>query len=96
MIHPEKLIREMEYLIVVAEQDNELELEIYVDMYREWLKLMLHLGPYIKMGLKAIEDNIKHYYHNRDLMVKFGFIKATSEEYTDMFKFCELETKLGI
>lgn len=95
MLNIKKLIKQMDYLSKTAKY-GELNLEIYCDMYEEWLRLMTHLGPYIKMGFKSIEDNIMHFKSNRDTMVQLGFIKKTDKEYTDLMKFCQLETQLGI
>ena len=58
--------------------------------------LMTHLGPYIKLGFKTIENNIYHFRRNRDVMVDLGLITKQDLEYTDLIAFCDLETALGI
>ena len=66
-------------------------------MYREWLKLMSHLGSAISMGFKALEQNIYHFLKNRDLMLKLKIIKTANDpEYINITDFCLLEISLGI
>lgn len=87
---------QLKYLYMNASYSGRLDVELYVDMYREWLKLMSHLGSAIKMGFRSIEENIRHFLRNRDIMVDLGFITKDDLEYTDLLAFCDLETSLGI
>ena len=86
----------MKYIYLMANNSGKINLEIYIDMYREWLKLMSHLGTYIKMGFKALESNIDHFLNNRDLMMKHNVIKVSDPEYIYITDFCLLEISLGI
>lgn len=91
-----KLNKQMQYLAYTGRHHGKMDIDIYIDLYREWLKLMSHLGPYVKMGFKALEQNIYHFLRNRDIMVKIGFITKEDSAYSDILEFCTLEVTLGI
>ena len=49
-----KLLAIMKYVSKKAKRTNKLEFDAYVSIYTEFLKLMLHLGPYVSMGFKDL------------------------------------------
>jgi len=78
MVNIKKLVEQIRFLYMNALFANYLDLDIYIDMFGEWLKIMSHLGPYIKLGFKSIEENIFHIKRNRDTMVEMKFITTSS------------------
>lgn len=92
-----KLLSILRYVSKKAQTTNRLEYDAYVSIYTEFLKLMLHLGPYVSMGFKDLQSKADFFINNRQLFnAKYGMIKQTDDAYKYINDFCKFETMIGI
>ena len=61
-----KLVAQMEH-IATQSQSDQIDYEIYVEVYHEWLKLMKHLGKCVSMGYADLTHKAKCMKENRIL-----------------------------
>lgn len=77
-------------------QKNEIEYEIYADVYYEWLKLMLHLGSTISLAFTDLITKADCFTANRVLYTeKLNLMKKTDKEYVLLMDFIKFEERIG-
>ena len=62
-----KLVAQMKH-IATQSQSDQIDYEIYVEVYHEWLKLMKHLGKCVSMGFADLTHKAKCMKENRILL----------------------------
>jgi hypothetical protein len=68
-----------------------------VDVYYEWLKLMLHLGSTISLAFTDLVTKADCMASNRLLLVDdFNLIQKTDKEFIYLMDFVKFEEKVGI
>ena len=77
--------------------DDRVEYEIYVDVYHEWLKLMVHLGSTISMAFTDLITKANCMASNRLLCSEnLGFIQKTDSQFVYIYDFIKFEQSIGI
>ena len=51
-----------------------MEIDIYCNMYLEWIKNMYHIGTAAKLAFKDLREKSNHILDNRQLFVDLGLI----------------------
>ena len=67
-------------------------------MYREWLKLMVHLGKCVSLGLSELTTKAALLENNRTLLSSpdLNLISQSSPQYHNLMDFIRFELELGI
>lgn len=73
-----------------------MEIDLYCDMYMEWMKHMGNLGTCVSIAFKDLEAKLKNILYNRDLFVELDLISKDSDEYTYLTRFIDFEIKTGL
>lgn len=73
-----------------------MEIDIYCEMYREWVKHMYNLGTCVSLAFKDLESKQKNILYNRELYVELGLITKESNEYKYLMSFIDFEIKTGL
>ena len=59
-----------------------MDYDLYIESYFEWLKYMIHLGPYISIGFKDLNSKANTMQENRQLFnEKLKLISKNDKEY---------------
>lgn len=88
-----KLVAQMKHLCYQQDQGDKMEIDIYCDMYKEWVKHMQHLGSCVSMGFKDLEDKRLNILDNREYYLELGLISTAHEEFRYLKDTIDFEIK---
>ena len=68
-----------------------------IDLYKEWMKFVKHLGQCVSIGFKDLEIKSNSLKDNRLLMTEYlGLVDMYSPEYSFVMRFARREKQLGV
>ena len=81
-------------LLAQQSKEGRLHYDLYLAVYNEWLKFMIHCGPYVGLGFRDMTAKLNTMTDNKKLLKKLELVKTQKTLYiTD---FCLEEIKLGL
>lgn len=70
------------------QKNDQINYDLYLESYAEFLKLMTHLGPYIAIGFKDLSGKAQAMRNNRNqFQQNYNFINKSDKEYKYICKF---------
>lgn len=73
-----------------------MEIDIFCDMYKEWVKNMQHLGMCTSQAFKDLDQKQINILYNRKMFLELGLITKESDEYKYLISFIKLEIRTGL
>jgi hypothetical protein len=49
-------------------KEGRLHYDLFLEVYKEWLKFMIHLGPYVGIGFRDMTDKLNTMTANKKLL----------------------------